>query len=151
MIRIINVMEYEGGITEAADYIHDKWGSERNRNYYFDAISHSSRDGKSLPGFFLLMKEGKMIGCAGLIANDFVSRHDLWPWVCSLYVEEKERGHAYGSLLLEHALKAAGKAGFGKAYLTTDHDGYYEKYGWKRIEDCFDIYDGSGRVYVKET
>ena len=48
---------------------------------------------------------------------------------------------------MEHATKEAKDSGFSTMYLVTDHDGYYEKYGWRRIEDGFDPRGGKTRIY----
>jgi GNAT superfamily N-acetyltransferase len=37
---------------------------------------------------------------------------DLYPWICALFIEEKYRGNAYGSLLLQRAKEDAKKEGF---------------------------------------
>ena len=107
--------------------------------------------GKPLPQFFLLLKNNEIIGCSALVTNDFISRHDLFPWMACLYVDEKERGNDYGNLLMEYAEQEAKKVGFSTIYLTTDHDGYYERYGWKRIEDGIDLFSCKpSRIYFKE-
>lgn len=149
MIEIINVHKYSGGLEKAARYIHSKWGCEENFPFYLDAIKHSFDSKASIPKFFLLMKNDKPIGCYGLIMNDFISRHDLFPWFCSLFIEPEERGHEYGKLLLEHAIEETAKLGFDHLYLTTNHDGYYEKYGFKRIEDGIDLEGKPTRIYEK--
>jgi N-acetylglutamate synthase-like GNAT family acetyltransferase len=107
-----------------------------------------------MPQFFLLLEdhrnEEKIIGCYGLIMNDFISRQDLYPWVCSLYVEESERKKGYGGVLIEHASKEVFKSGYQNVYLTTEHHGYYEKFGWEQIEDAFEASGESARVYIKK-
>ena len=97
----------------------------------------------------MLLKDNETIGCSALITNDFISRHDLYPWVACLFVEKKERGHEYGKLLLEHAEQEAKNMCFSAVYLTTDHDGYYEKYGWQRIEDGIDLFSGEPSCIYK--
>jgi N-acetylglutamate synthase-like GNAT family acetyltransferase len=61
-------------------------------------------------------------------------------------VEERERGHALGARLLSHGRGEAQKLGFGKVYLSTDHVGYYEKYGWAYIGQGYGPF-GTSRIY----
>ncbi len=151
MLEIVNVKEYSGGIDKAVNYIHGVWGNEQNYLFYKDAIYHSSLPGKTLPKFFLLLKDKKIIGCCALITNDFISRHDLYPWLACLFVDEKERGKEYGNLLMKHAEQEAKKSNFAEIYLTTDLDGYYEKYGWTRIEDGINLFGCKpSRIYMKK-
>ncbi len=151
MYSIINVKDFAGGLDIAVQYIHSKWGSKENYSFYYDAIAHSSEEGKSLPRFYLLIKEGAIAGCYALLTNDLISRQDLYPWLGCLFIEKSERGQQLGNYLMEHGITEAGKLGYEKVYLTTDHDGYYEKYGWQRIEDGFDFYGQSTRIYQKST
>jgi len=85
------------------------------------------------PQWYALEDAGRVIGCAGLIANDFISRQDLWPWLCALYVDPDARGRGCGRLLIDRAREDAHRAGFPYVYLCTDHIGYYEKYGFEYI------------------
>lgn len=150
MTEIVNVHDYSGGLEEAAAYFHQAW-SGISKTFYLDAIIHSSGPAQPLPRFYLLLKNGKPIGCYGLVTNDFISRHDLHPWFAALYIEESERGQQLGSLLLEHATEQAAEAGFSALYLTTDHDGFYEKYSWKRIEDGYERDGAPAKIYAKPT
>lgn len=141
---IVDSHDYKGGLEAAVVYIHSKWGSARNLNFYRDAIT---RYGEKLPRFFLLCDQERIIGCGALIVSDFTSRHDLWPWYACHFIEEEYRGQALGTVLIDHAIHLARDAGFKHVYLSTDHDGYYEKYGWKRIEDAFEPTGEQTRIY----
>ncbi|MFJ7995136.1 GNAT family N-acetyltransferase [Peribacillus frigoritolerans] len=90
---------------------------------------------------------GEIIGCAGLISNDFISRMDLWPWICALYIDNSYRGRSLGKELLLRAKADAEKVGFNKVFLCTDHIGYYEKYGFTYIGDGYHPWGSSSRIY----
>ncbi len=142
--KIVDAHNYPGGLEKAIRYIHSKWGRPENLAFYRDAIMHY---GEKLPRFFLLLPRKRIVGCGALINNDFVSRHDLWPWYACHYIEADERGLGLGAKLLAYGAHLAGELGFSDVYLNTDLDGYYEKYGWERIEDGFDVSGATTRIY----
>jgi len=98
-----------------------------------------------------MMKGNDIIGGYGLIVNDFISRQDLWPWLCAVYIEENERGNALGSRLLTHGRKEAAKLGFPTVYLCTDHIGFYEKYNWQYIGPAYGVSGQETRMYKAES
>lgn len=87
---------------------------------------------------------------AGLITNDFISRGDLYPWVCGLFIDEKHRGNAHGSLLLDKAKNDAKKFGYEDLYLCTEHVGYYEKYGFGYLGQGYHPWEAESRIYQIE-
>lgn len=150
MLKIVNIKDYEGGLEEAISYYHSKWGTQNNFSFFKDAMINSSKRTDGLPRFYLLLKNEKIIGCCCLVTNDFISRHDLIPWLAGIYIEKNERGKQLGNLLMKHAEGDAKKIGYSQIFLTTDHDGYYEKYGWHRIEDGYELDGESTRIYKKD-
>jgi N-acetylglutamate synthase-like GNAT family acetyltransferase len=94
-----------------------------------------------------MMVSDKIMGCAGLLTNDFISCMDLWPWLSAIYIDEHYRGNAYGSLLITRLKQDAAKAGFPKVYLSTNHIGYYEKYGFEYVCAGYHPWGESSRVY----
>jgi tRNA (cmo5U34)-methyltransferase len=130
----------------AIDWFASKWGIDRAEyeKSFDDCISKN----ESLPQWYLAIGENnEIIGGCGLILNDFVDRTDLFPYLCALYVEEKARGHALGSKLLEYARTDAGRLGFDKLYLCTDHTSYYERYGWTHIGTGRHVWGETSRIY----
>ena len=82
-----------------------------------------------------------------MIPNDFISRMDLWPWICALHVAREHRGHGYGRRLLDYARADARRLGFRKIYLSTEHVGYYERYGFVYLGQGWHPWGESSRIY----
>jgi len=144
-MKIISVRENPEYKDKAIDYISSKWSV--SRIIYDDSISHSLTTPNPLPQWYLLELDGELIGCAGLITNDFISRMDLYPWLCAVFIEESHRGNAYAKLLMDKAKQDAKNGGFTSLYLSTHHIGYYEKYGFKYIGDGYHPWDETSRIY----
>ncbi|WP_148134346.1 GNAT family N-acetyltransferase [Candidatus Formimonas warabiya] len=147
-MRIISVKESPEFKDKAIQYLQSKWASPDTLMVYEDCIANCITSTRPLPQWYLLENSGDIIGCAGLITNDFISRMDLYPWVCALFIEEEHRGNAFGSLLLEKAKNDTKKGGFSDLYLCTDHVGYYEKYGFTYIGIGYHPWGESFRIYV---
>lgn len=148
-MKIISVRQNPEYKDRSIKYFQDSW-SEISPVIYEDCISNSINAKQSLPQWYILEKEGEIIGCAGLITNDFISRMDLYPWICAIYIEEKHRGNAYGTLLIEKAKKDTKAFGFKHLNLCTDHVGYYEKYGFEYIGQGYHPWEEKSRIYQIE-
>lgn len=66
----------------------------------------------------------------GVIENDFHDRKDLTPNVCAVYTEEYRCQGVAGSIL-NFVCKDMKLKGVDTLYLITDHNNFYERYGWK--------------------
>ncbi len=148
-MEIIRISRQEQ-VEAATDYVWGKWGSETNRETYRDCIAHSL-ESDTLPLFYLVIEDGKTIGCFALLANDLISRQDLWPWVACVYVEPECRKRGIGGKMLNLAVQEAKRLGFDKAYLCTDHTGYYERYGWRYLCKGWSISGEETRIYEIDT
>lgn len=148
-MRIISVRENPRYKNRAIKYFQQSWKSVRPI-IYEDSINHCIDARNNLPQWYLLEKDSEIIGCAGLITNDFISRGDLYPWICGIYVNEKHRGNAYGTLLIDRAKSDTKKFGYEYMYLCTEHIGYYEKYGFEYIGQGYHPWEAESRIYQIE-
>lgn len=145
-MELISVREQPQYAQQVIEYLQQCW-SEVLPILYSDCVNHCINAVNPLPQWYVLRKDDKFIGCAGLITNDFISRMDLYPWFCALFIDENHRGNSYGKILIERAKEDARKFGFANMYLNTDHIGYYEKYGFRYIGDGYHPWNEQSRIY----
>lgn len=146
-MTIFSVREHPELAGEAIAYFQARWATADSRAVYEDCIRHCLASPSPLPQWYLLRDGEKTVGGAGLIPNDFISRMDLWPWLCALYVDEPYRGHNLGGLLISRGKADAKALGYPALYLCTDHMGYYERYGFSHIGTGYHPWGESSRIY----
>ena len=92
------------------------------------------------------MSGNQIIGGMGVIENDFHDRKDLAPNICSLYVSPKVRRTGIAGKLLDEVCRDVLAEGIEKIYLVTEHENFYERYGWEFL--CMATEDGGGDIRV---
>ena len=148
-MRIISIRENPEYKHIAIKYFQDSW-SIVYPIIYEDSINNCIDAQNELPQWYLLEKENEIIGCAGLITNDFISRMDLYPWLCALFISEKHRGNNYAELLIEKAKIDSKNMGFKHLNLSTHHNDYYEKFRFKYIGQGYHPWVEESKIYQIE-
>ncbi|MFD1851605.1 GNAT family N-acetyltransferase [Oceanobacillus bengalensis] len=150
-MQIVELQEKNRLFEKAVKVFWEEWGNEHNYKFYEDAMIHSCSITSGIPRFYVAIEKEEIIGTYALLRNDLNSRQDLCPWLACLFVKEEYRGREIGSKLLQHSLKEAAKKGYDKLYLSTDLDGYYEKYGWRNSGVVYGVSGGHIKLYEKDT
>ena len=148
-MEIWSLRECPEKMEEFISYFQEKWADEYSGAMYRDCLSHTPGARGPLPQWYLLRTGEDTLGCAGLIPNDFISRADLWPWLCALYIEPEARGRGFGGILIRHVEGECRRLGFPRLYLTTDLIGYYERYGYSFLGKGYGPDGGESRIYEK--
>ncbi|MEI7164178.1 GNAT family N-acetyltransferase [Pectobacterium parmentieri] len=149
MLNIISIRNRPEYKEQAIHYFQRHWASKETLMLYEDCISHCINAENPLPDWYLLEKDGVIIGGAGLITNDFISRMDLYPWLCALYVEESHRGKGYAGQLIEHLAQETRRAGFSTLHLCTELFSFYERYGFHFTGMGYHPWGESSRIYTR--
>ena len=154
-MKVFPLYENPGRIDVYIDYFQSNWATPDSMMVYEDALRHG-KDPDRLPAWYLLMDSDtfdpdRIAGCAGLITNDFISRMDLYPWLCAFMVEPEYRGHNYGSLLIKRAVADAARMGFDFIHCATDHCGYYEHFGFEFTGTGWHPWGETSRIYSRPT
>ncbi len=116
-------------IETAAQWFHKKWGVPLAA--YLESMN-DSLTASAVPRWYVMLGgNGEIIGGLGVIENDFHDRPDLRPNVCAVYVEPEHRCKGIAGRLLERVCDDMAALGEPVLYLLTDHDSFYEHYGWE--------------------
>lgn len=146
-VVILSVAEHPEWKARAARWFHEKWGIPEAA--YAESMDACIRRADAVPQWYLAVAGRSIVGGAGVIENDFHDRKELTPNVCALYVEKERRGQGVAGRLLDAACADLCSKGVDTLYLLTDHDSFYERYGWAFL--CMAQGDGEetpSRMYV---
>lgn len=127
--HIMNLREKPQWKQKAAQWFHEKWNVPVDA--YLESIEESLNSENPVPQWYLAVQEEQIIGGIGVIENDFHDRKDLTPNVCAVYVEEEFRCRGIARKMLETVCRDMKEKGIDTLYLITDHDSFYERYGWE--------------------
>ena len=71
--------------------------------------------------------------------RDEIDSEDLSPWIGFVYTFAKYRGHRYTGLLFDRIEHLANEQNIPAVYVSTDHIGLYEKFGFEYLTDMESI------------
>lgn len=125
----IPVREWPEASEEIALWFSEKWTIPLEA--YRQSIRECLGNDNSIPQWYVVVRGERIIAGCGVIENDFHERNDLTPNVCAVYVEEEYRNQGIAGFMLQYVCEDMASLGFRTLYLLTDHNGFYERYGWE--------------------
>ena len=111
---------------------------------FYEALGEGSR-------VLLLTMGGKLVSYCTFAGKDDIQPTELTPWVGFVYTSPEFRGMRMAGLLFEEVKRLAAERGFERAYLSTNHIGLYEKYGFEFFKMMDDMEGKPSRVYYLKT
>ena len=124
------------------------WGAGR---YLYELLKNHKL--KQLVGentkVLLLVDGNNLISFCTFAEKDDIQPTDLTPWIGWVYTFPGYRGNYYSGKLLSYAENLAKEAGMKNIYISTNHIGLYEKFGYEFFKTMKDINGEDSRVYIR--
>ena len=145
--EIITLSAYPEMKKPMARWFHEKWGIPEEA--YLESMEECLAGKSAVPEWYVAIVGERIIGGLGVIENDFHNRPDLAPNVCAVFVESEFRGKGIAGALLNFVCTDMKTRGIDTLYLLTDHDSFYERYGWEYLCPARgDGEDTDSRMYI---
>ena len=97
----------------------------------------------------MLVDKNELISFCTFAPLDDIQPTDLSPWIGFVYTFPEYRGNRYAGRLLDYGECLATIMGKENIYISTNHIGLYEKYGYQFLQISKDIEGDDTRIYVK--
>ena len=124
----------------AGQYLHTLLREDRFRGLYGDSSQ------------VLLLADGSRLAAFCTLAErDDIPDTDRTPWIGFVYTFPEYRGRRLMGKLISRAKELARAEGKDTAYISTDHEGLYEKYGAVYESEARDRRGGDTRIYRLDT
>lgn len=98
---------------------------------------------------FLLTDRESLVSFCTFAEKDDIQPTDLTPWIGWVYTFPKYREKRYSGKLLSYIETLAKEEGVKNIYISTNHTGLYEKYGYDFFKIMKDINGEDSRVYIR--
>lgn len=97
----------------------------------------------------MLVSDDSLISFCTYAEADDIQPTELTPWIGFVYTFPEYRGHRYAGLLFRQIERLAKADGVHEIFISTDHTGLYEKYGYEFYQIMSDMNGDPSRVYRK--
>ena len=114
-----------------------------SKGTFFDAVGDHSR-------VLLLVEGDELISYCTYAQYDDIQPTNLTPWVGFVYTFPQYRGHHYIRYLFQEIERIARSEHVENIYISTNHVGLYEKYGFEFRSIMQDIDGNDSKVYIKK-
>ncbi len=99
---------------------------------------------------FAAFDRGEIIGYCTFLKTDYYPENRYSPWISSIFVEERHRRKGVCGLLIEAAVRYARKQGFRRVYIPSDMNGFYERFGFCRIDELVNYGGDVDGVFARD-
>lgn len=98
---------------------------------------------------FAAIENEEIIGFCTFMESDYYPDNKYYPWISTIFVEEKYRGKRISQRMIETVTDYAKTCHFSEVYIPSDIIGLYEKYGFKKIDELENYGGDMDHIFMK--
>ncbi len=99
---------------------------------------------------FALLDGQEICGFCTLLKTDYYPENRYFPWISTVFVDEEKRGARLSDKMIDAAALYAKELGFSKVYIPSDMTGFYEKYGFEKIDELMNYAGDMDQIFVRK-
>jgi predicted acetyltransferase len=106
-------------------------------------------DNNELPFIYALIINDTLIGTYQINQKDDIDEKEYEPYLANVFIKEQYRNRGFSRVLIEDSIKKTKELGYKTLYLHSRLENYYEKFGFKFLEEVETKY-GKKRIFEKD-
>jgi GNAT superfamily N-acetyltransferase len=152
LLEDFEIEKVEKGTPLAEDLVHFIEGSSWDEVKEHNANLVRNWEFTDWETMFVAKAEGKIIGMASAMKEDYYPLPEIYPWVSCVFVSEEYRGLRISGKLIDFANAYLKEQGFTRSYIPTpvENVGLYERYGYSFVKEIVNYAGCEDLLYSKE-
>lgn len=98
---------------------------------------------------FAAVIDERIVGFCTFMKTDYYPDNKYFPWISTIFVDEEYRGKRISQQMIEAVIGYAKNCGFSHVYIPSDMTGFYEKYGFEKIDELENYGGDVDHIFVK--
>ncbi|MBP3656029.1 MAG: GNAT family N-acetyltransferase [Clostridia bacterium] len=98
---------------------------------------------------FAALDHDRIAGYCTLMNTDYYPENRYSPWISSIFVGESYRGRRISGQMIRAAEDYARSIGFTRAYIPSDMTGFYERYGYEKIDELVNYGGDTDHIFSR--
>ena len=99
---------------------------------------------------FAAVADREIVGYCTFLKTDYYPENRYFPWISSIFVDERHRGRRISQQMIEKVIDYARTVGFSRVYIPSDLVGMYEKYGFSKVDELVNYGGDVDSIYARE-
>ena len=98
---------------------------------------------------FAAFHDNEIIGFCTFLETDYYPENRYSPWISTVFVDENYRGNRLSQKMIEAVIEYARGQGFRTVYIPSDMTGFYEKYGFEKIDTLINYGGDTDKIFAR--